>query len=451
MRTSALSNTGALAIAMNRGAGLLLSAGGISPAHAISLPVEAVRDLPEQPDRLAVGTDGTIYATLPTQVAISVEPRGAQGDLGRIIELPGAAQPFDIAVTSDGAVAYVSRLGVDGARNSVDRVDLATGEVTQIADVGASPTEIDLTDDEATLVVGSGEGLGVLELVLVDTATEEIRARVALRTQPYAMVVYGDIAYLGDNSSIQAVDLTTLSVIARVAVANEVNSLAIAGDRLVAALARAAPSSARLVAYDARTLKAIDSVRLEVAEPEFCSEFAIAASASRVYAIWGLGWAFKGSKYRTAVVPISPAGFGTPEPLVPSPSSATAVSTDRSGRWLALGGWISAPTVPGVELLETGDEIVPAVKANARIAKKKQLRVTGVTSHVAPGTKVTVHLQKGKKYVAQKKAAKVRAGGTFTWQKSFRGNSARLYVVVGDPGSEDSIRTKVIRISRLSR
>lgn len=225
------------------------------------------------------------------------------------------------------------------------------------------------------------------------------------------------------------------------------DSLAVVGGAVVAAVTSGTPVDARLVAFDARTLDVLDSVDLEVTDPQLFAQFQIAASASRVYATWALNWAFEGVEYSTAVVPFMSGTFGTPEPLTPSPLNASAVATDRAGGWLALGGDVSLQVGPGVELLATGDEIVPTVEATARIAKKK-LRVTGVTTSVAPGTKVTIHVRTGKKYVAQKKTAKVRADGTFSWQQSFRGKTARLYVVVGEPGSQDSIRTKAIRVSR---
>lgn len=192
---------GAGALAASLIAGLLLGAQGGS-AHALTLPVDSSHALPERPARMDVGADGTIYATLPTEIAIAIEPRGVPGDLGRIIELPGTAKPFDIAVTADGATAYVSRTSPSpDLEGSIERVDLPTGEVAALAGLGTWVTDVQLTADDATLVVASP---GDQEVVLIDTASDEVRARVTVPSQPLGLAVANGIAYVGGSPFLHA-------------------------------------------------------------------------------------------------------------------------------------------------------------------------------------------------------------------------------------------------------
>lgn len=427
-----------LALGVSLILGLLLTVAAPA-ARAMSLPVESERSLPEAPARIVVGADGTTYSTLPTERAISIEPWGVGDPEGRIVSLPGAADPFDIAVTSDGATAYVSRLSTDvDPQGSVERVDLTTGEVTPLANIGSRPTELELTADDATLVIGLE---GDTQLVLVSTATDEVRARITLRAQPYALAIDGRMAYVGGYQVIQSVDLTTAEITATSeAFSGTAESLAVVQGRVVAAVTFTPPTLARLVEFEPRSLAIVDSINLETNDPNSRARFSIAASATRVYATWARGWTFEGAKYSTAVVPMSPRGFGTPEPLTSAPSIVTALATDRTGRFLVIGGYLSGYD-SGLYGYATGDEIVPTVEATARIAKKK-LRITGVTTGFDAGAMVTVHVRKGKKYVAQEKTTTVRVDGTFTWQQSFRGKSARLYVVVGE------VRSKPVKATR---
>ena len=431
-----------LALGISLILGLLLTVAAPT-ARAMSLPIESQRSLPEMPTRIEVAADGTSYSTLPTERAIAIEPWGGGDPGGRIVPLPGAAEPFDIAVTSDGATAYVSRLSTDAdPQGSVERVDLTTGAVTPIADIGSRPTELELTADDATLVIGQE---GDSQLVLVSTATDEVRARVTLQAQPYALAIDGQMAYVGGYQVIQSVDLATAEITATSeAIGGTAASLAVVQGRVVTAVTSAPPNRARLVAHDPRSLAVVDSVGMQTVDPTALAQFSITASATRVYARWGRKWAFEEATYSTAVVPMSTTGFGTPEPLTSAPPIVRALATDRTGRFLVLGGFQTGNDL-GLYGYATGDEIVPTVEATARIAKKK-LRVTGVTTGFDAGATVTVHVRKGKKYVAQKKTTTVESDGTFTWQQSFRGKSARLYVVVG--GSNDSVRTEVITVSR---
>lgn len=425
--------------------GLLLGAQAPA-AQAAFLPSVSTHDVPEYPDRLAVTPDGTIYGTIESAVGVVIAPRG---DQARLLTLPGTSVPFDIAVTSDGSVAYVSRVANETNPNgSVDRVDLVTGAVTPVAGVGATPTEIELTDDGATLVVGS---LADSQVVLVDTATDEVRARIPLETQPYALTVAGNIAYVGHIPVVQAIDLSTETVTATGEIDfGTVESLAVVGDRLVAAVVSIPPLSARLLAFDTETLEIKDTIELQPAATEFASFFGIAASASKVYAFWGLDWEFGDTDFSSAVVPVSSSGFGVPEPLETGPVIASALATDPFGRWLSIGGDIAGSGIAGVALYATEDGAVPSATVAARISKKA-LRVTGTTTAFAPGTQVTVHLRTGKKFVAQRKTTTVRGDGTFTWSQRFRGKRVRVYVAVGNPSALDRVRTKTITVTRAAR
>lgn len=77
-----------------------------------------------------------------------------------VVEIALAAAPMGIAITPDGARAYVAEMGFSGAPgHQIAVIDLATRALVEEVDVGASPEEIALSDD-GTVGALAVDGLG---------------------------------------------------------------------------------------------------------------------------------------------------------------------------------------------------------------------------------------------------------------------------------------------------
>jgi hypothetical protein len=425
----------ALALGVSLMAGSLLAA----PATQASLQASSqVADLPGTVDGVAVGATGTVYATLPDQDAIAVVSFASQPQV-RIIDLPGTANPLGIAVTADEKTAYVGRLPDDANPDGrLDRVDLVTGAVTQIEGVGYWPNDIELTADDRTLVVAVA---GQAEVVLIDTATNSVRDRVRLRESAGVVAIRGNIAFAGSSPAIYAIDIPTGSVrTSSTQFAGEVVSMTVMGDELIAAIRLGPEQLPRLTAFDVRTLQATRSLEIPPNQPEFASSFEIASSFTRIYATWGLGWDIDGESFPVVTVPSSRTGFGTIRPYETGLEFVGALGTDSLGRWLAVAGFSFSRGTFVMQRYATDDQL-RSVTAQARLSGPR-LTITGSTTGINAGTRVRVFVRQGKKFVAQKKLANVRANGTFTWRQAVRGNPTRAYVVV------DGLRSATITVRR---
>lgn len=416
----------ALALGVSLMAGLLMAAGAPG-AQASTPPLAAVVDLPGDVAAVAVGKSGTVFATLPDQDAIAIARLEPQPQV-RILNLPGTADPLAIAVTSDEAVAYVGRLPNDANPDGrLDRVDLATGAVTQIEGVGYWPNDLELSADDKTLVVAV---VGQAEAVLVDTASDSVRERVRLRHGAGNVAIDGNIAFVGSAPIIDAIDIRTGNVLTTSpAFSGEVVSMTVMGNELIAAITIRAPELPRLAAFDARTLRFKRSLELQPAQPEFRSTFTIASSFSRVYAMWGLKWDIDGSEYPAIAVPSTQAAFGSPQPFDTNLDFVRAIGADATGALLAVVGFSTTRGSFVIQWYPTGDER-RSVAVQARL-KGRTLTVAGSTTGVTTGAAVRVFVRQGKKFVAQKKTARVGTDGTFTWRANFRKKPTRVYVTVG--------------------
>lgn len=410
-------------------AGLLIGVGSQGAQAGVLAGVGAV-EIPAKPDILHVGATGTVYATLPSEDAIAIVSTAEQPQV-RLIELPGSADPFDITVTADEATAFVSRLPDDAnPEGRLDRVDLNTGEVTQIEGMGYWPTGLALSQDDQTLVVAV---LAEREAVLIDTASNSVRERVEVRSGASVVAIRGNIAYVGSTPTIDAIDLRTGTVIASTpSFDGEVVSLTLVGDQLIGVSSVLTPQAPRLLAWDARTLDLRQSIEIPTSRPELSGRLSLTSSASHVYAMSGLDWAVAGSVWPVVTIPVTSTGFGEVEPLDYTTAIPADLATNANGSLLVLAG--TSEGTPTIEWFETGDG-QRSVAVGARL-KGRTLIVSGETKGIARGTRVRVFVRKSGGFKAQKKQARVQEDGTFTWRIRYRGKSARIYVQVDGLTSE---------------
>ena len=97
----------------------------------------------------------------------------------------GGRYPRGIAVTKDSSTAYIAVMG----GSDVAKVDLATGAITWIRNVGAGPRRIVIAPDDSALYVTLNKAGQVAK---IDTATGQVVKRVPTGTQPRSAAISGD-------------------------------------------------------------------------------------------------------------------------------------------------------------------------------------------------------------------------------------------------------------------
>ncbi len=97
----------------------------------------------------------------------------------------GGRYPRGIAVTKDSSTAYIAVMG----GSDVAKVDLTSGAITWIRNVGAGPRHIVIAPDDSALYVTLNKAGQVAK---IDTATGQVVKRVNTGTQPRSAAISGD-------------------------------------------------------------------------------------------------------------------------------------------------------------------------------------------------------------------------------------------------------------------
>jgi YVTN family beta-propeller protein len=157
--------------------------------------------------------------------------------------IPGLTNPFLIAITPNGAFAYVTNI----LSGTVAVVDTATNTVTATIPVGVSPRAIDITPNGAFAYVANFES-GTVSVI--DTATNTVIATVSVPSASgVAVRPDGAFTYVTSfqSSTVAVIDTTTNTVTGSITVgafpnliafprrANPINSLIAQVQALVAA------------------------------------------------------------------------------------------------------------------------------------------------------------------------------------------------------------------------
>jgi len=128
------------------------------------------------PKYVAVTPDGTrVLATNWCTWDLTIADTET-GKVLKTVKIDGR-YPRGIAVTSDSSTAYVAVMG----GSDVARVDLASGAVSYIRNVGLGPRHIVISPDDRSLYATLNKGGQVAK---IDTATGRVVSRVATGTQP---------------------------------------------------------------------------------------------------------------------------------------------------------------------------------------------------------------------------------------------------------------------------
>ncbi|MCZ4494279.1 MAG: Glycine-rich cell wall structural protein precursor match [Conexibacter sp.] len=119
--------------------------------------------------------------------------------------IPVGWQAFALAITPDGATAYVA-----GHANSVTPIDLATDTAGPAIPVGSSPFGIAITPDGTTAYVTNN---GANTVTPIDLATDTAGPAIAVDSGPYGIAITpdGTTAYVTNNgaNTVTPIDLAT--------------------------------------------------------------------------------------------------------------------------------------------------------------------------------------------------------------------------------------------------
>jgi YVTN family beta-propeller protein len=133
------------------------------------------------------------------------------------------SSPFGVAITPDGAFAYVANL----SSNNVSVIATATNTVVATVPVGTGPRFVAITPDGAFAYVTNGDSNNVS---VIDTATNTVGPTVAVGVRPFGVAITPDGAFVyvtnqfSDNVSV--IDTATNTVVATVKIVGPVGVVA---------------------------------------------------------------------------------------------------------------------------------------------------------------------------------------------------------------------------------
>ena len=167
----------------------------VDVAYGVGRTVDAVRVSPN--GRLVyIGTSDAESGTLLVFDAMK----------GRVIrEVPIASPIRDIALSRDGALAYVAAFDTHWG-GSVDVIDTAINEITAKVGIGGAPMQMALSSDGARLYIADYEHVAVLS-----TETNSIVDRLTVTAEPACVAVSpdGSRLYVADHAGA----ITVISVV----------------------------------------------------------------------------------------------------------------------------------------------------------------------------------------------------------------------------------------------
>jgi DNA-binding beta-propeller fold protein YncE len=158
---------------------------------------------------------------------------GTLPDLGFPVSIPLDGTPRDIAVNAAGTIAYAPIPSANG----VDVVDLTTDQVVEFIPVAsANQFSVALSPDESRLVVGTVEGVEVVDLATGTSIGSQAIGQVdelvrnPVRPFVYTVSVLGDVYQVGVEGEVTAQALAFPENIADLAVSPDGSRLYALGD-----------------------------------------------------------------------------------------------------------------------------------------------------------------------------------------------------------------------------
>jgi YVTN family beta-propeller protein len=180
----------------------------------------------------SVGTTGFV-TVINTQTQTIVTPSITVG-----------SHPFGVAVTPDGAFAYVTN-GAPGTENSVSVINTSTNAVTKTISVGSNPTGVAVNPGGSfAYVTNAGDGT----VSVISTATNTVTNTISAGSAPYfvAFTPDGSRAYVTNqipDGTVTVINTLTGAVVATVSLGSLPSQVAVTSDGTTAYVVNASSSS----------------------------------------------------------------------------------------------------------------------------------------------------------------------------------------------------------------
>jgi YVTN family beta-propeller protein len=162
------------------------------------------------------------YVTQPASVAV------INTAISSVVATIPVASPHAIAVTPDGAFAYVTQVST----NTVAVLELATGRLIATIPVADGVNEIAITPDGALVYATSGFGINTV--AVINTATNTVVATIRVGNWPQGVVISPDGSHVYvvnfGSEDVSVVATASQTVVARVGVGRDPVGIAITPD-----------------------------------------------------------------------------------------------------------------------------------------------------------------------------------------------------------------------------
>jgi hypothetical protein len=435
--------TSSLAVVAGLLVGVAPTASAAQPTAAAILSADELAPiaLPEIPNDVAVANDGTALVSLlnPQQVGV-VRPDGSMTlvDIG--------CSPSAVAITPDGSTGW----SVCQESPLLMTIDVATGEVA-LADVGGGgPVNIAYSASTQMLIIAGAAGQIVITdvtslddyQVIHDFSVGGTYSALALSSdgrEGYVVTDRGAInAFSVETAELRTINLDVDIYATAVSPSPSGRVLYVAGgDRSVS---ESSPPSV-VLAVDATTGATIQARKLALTLSEF-GAISLAACHRALYV--GAGIPVILGQEQTGLFKYALDAFGamgTGSSVLEGNPTVNALSVSSDCTHGVVGS-----TNSEVLRWTAQDPPYPASITIRGSLAKGQLTLTGSSSGLASGTKVSVYVKvlgtKGATFIKQKSPAVVGPEGRFTWRGAAKAQKISVYAKAG------AIKSPVVTLTR---
>lgn len=408
----------------------------MAPTAGSSTQSETYLDasLPEVPSGVAVSDEGTVISALFDAGAVAVVKSP-----NSVITHPLGCSPEGVDISPDGLSAWAvcpfnpHVYVIDNVTNEVAVAGIDLIEAKAVADV----------PDREMLVIADFIG----ELVLVTTTDRSYEVVQRIETPGFNPVVLaalsdGSGSYMGSaDGRVAYVDFRTgeMKLLRDRSVAASVWSLSLSKSetRLYAGAVLDAstpkPKSA-ILALNPITGRVLQQVPLTFTLPA-TTYMNVAAGHRSLSVSTGLAVRIDGQETGTFTIALDGRGrMGGLAPMFSNTVFGSGISRSPSGRYTVVG--TTSLRVIGAEQEDPAYPSSLGIKARM---KASTLSLSGATTGLRPGTRITVHIahatKQNSRFVAQKARAVVDRSGNYTWSARTKAKHVKVYVSAPDTKS----------------
>jgi len=402
----------------------------------------------ETPNSVAVANDGLIAASLLNDKSIALLP-GA----GVVTRVLLECSPSDVTIAPDASTAWAVCKGDP----HVHIIDVSSGQ-RFVADVGLREAEdivylpgprqlviADLAGEVVVVSATSNTDYAVLERVPTGVDRPSDLAVLPDGTRGYAMTDAGRLLSIN-------ITMGTARLLPGLASDTFLSSIALSrsGTLLYAGAAIGSNGSgfrSAILALDPLTGATVQEQPLEVGDPN-PTTIKVAAGYRSLSVATGLGIQLNGESTGLFDIALDDRGrLGARSRIMPAGVTVFGSDVSRSLNGTMLAAGTTNGTVVGARV----EDVPPSPTLVVRgTLKGTKLTLTGTTTGMSPGTRVTVHIKDVTKprqsFVQQKTKAVVDARGNYRWTGTVRPSKVQVFTTTASPAA-----SHMVTISRVKR